>query len=389
MAIATIDHAWIKIPLPVPRGLSGGPITHSTDAVCRVRTADGAEGIGAGRGVDPPLLCEILSEAVAPLAIGQHEDKVEENWQRLHDALLGETVLRPAKWTRRGVLCAIGMVDQALWDIRAKRMGVPLCEAIGGTRRPVPAYLSDVFYMDGEPLDRTIDQALTLMDRSGYSALKIRIGRGIDDSVERTRQVRDQIGPDAKLMVDANQVWELTTAVRAAQVLEPYDITWLEEPIKPHGGLYPTHSGHDANGDTGKLAEATSVPIATGENHIDFGECADVIERGGITYLQFDAVKNGGVTDWLRIAGFAESRGVRLAPHHAPHFHVQLASAMPNGDWVEAFDNAQQHPAWPELFNGFPPVVNGEMIPPDAPGWGMSINEELLRSHGTLVDWTS
>lgn len=387
MAITSVESAWIQLPLKAPRGLSGGPITASTDAVCRVTTTDGVEGIGEARGSDLSVICQIVDEVLRPLLLGLDESEVEALWSRMHHALLGPGVLRPARWTYRAVLAAIGMVDQALWDIRARRAGAPVCVALGGARRAVPAYLSEGFYIEGQSREEMVDEAQAGLERLGFRALKVRIGRGIRDSVARIRCLRERLGEALVLMADANQAWDLTTALAALRRLDQYNLTWLEEPIKPHGGTYRLHDGHDANADTGCLAGRTRTPIATGENHVDYEECRDVVERGGAKYMQFDAIKNGGVTEWTRVARLCAEHAVAMAPHHVPHFHVHLASAVEHGAWVECFDYEKQHPAWPDLFPGFPPVVDGTMTPPDAPGWGMTISDEFLAKHGTLVRW--
>jgi L-talarate/galactarate dehydratase len=355
--------------------------------VCRISTTDGISGIGESRGSDLGTLCEIVTDAIMPLLVGECVVDIEETWQRLRQAILGPDVLRPAKWTRRAVLGAIGMVDQALWDIYAKSRNMPMAVAIGGERRAVPAYLSDVFYEPEIPFEQLLDEAEANMERGGYNALKVRIGCGVADSVDRVSGVRERFGDSVALMVDANQAWELTTAVRAAQSLDGLGLSWLEEPIKPHGGAYRPHDGHDANGDTGALADSSSIPIAIGENHVTCGECVDAVQRGHVGYMQFDAIKNGGVTEFLRVAEVCRRHSVPLAPHHVPHFHVSLASGVAGAEWVETFDNPLQHPAWPDLFDGFPEVINGTMTPPDAPGWGMDVNEDFLTRYGNLVNW--
>ena len=111
------------------------------------------------------------------------------------------------------------------------------------------------------------------------------------------------------------------------------------------------------------------------------------MDFGGIRYMQFDAVKNGGVTEWMKVAAMCEARGILMAPHHAPHFHVHLCAAVPHGVLVETFPNAKLYPAWPHLFDGFPECADGHVTVPDRPGWGMTINEAFLRERGTLVHW--
>ena len=117
-------------------------------------------------------------------------------------------------------------------------------------------------------------------------------------------------------------------------------------------------------------------------------ECHSLVEHGGIQYMQFDAIKNGGVTEFLKVASVCQAYGIPMAPHHVAHFHVQLAAAVPNGLILEAFDNTKQHVAWPDLFPGFPEVKDGHISVPDKPGWGMEINDELIESHGVKVNWT-
>ncbi len=103
--------------------------------------------------------------------------------------------------------------------------------------------------------------------------------------------------------------------------------------------------------------------------------------------MQFDCLKNGGVTEFLKVAALSQAHGVLLAPHHVPHFQVQLTAAMPNGYIVEVFDNAHQHVAWPDLFPGYPEVRDGKMWVPDRPGWGMEISDDFVERHGVKVHW--
>jgi L-alanine-DL-glutamate epimerase-like enolase superfamily enzyme len=111
------------------------------------------------------------------------------------------------------------------------------------------------------------------------------------------------------------------------------------------------------------------------------------VDKGQVRYVQFDCIKNGGVTEFMKVAAYAEAKGVLLAPHHVPHFHVQLAAAFPHACWVEVFDNAKQHVAWLDLFPGYPEVHDGHMACSDKPGWGFEVDDRFLKERGTLVHW--
>ena len=139
----------------------------------------------------------------------------------------------------------------------------------------------------------------------------------------------------------------------------------------------------------GQIAALTKIPLALGENHETLAQCRSAVENAPVRYLQFDAIKNGGVTEFLRVAAFCLAHGVPMAPHHVAHFHVQLAAAVPNGLMVEAFVNARQHVAWPDLFPGYPQIHQGHMILPDGPGWGLTVNDDLIHRHGTEVCWNA
>jgi L-alanine-DL-glutamate epimerase-like enolase superfamily enzyme len=389
MRIADVEVAWIQLPLPVPRGLSGGPITFSTDLVCRISTADGIRGIGEARGAPLPVMAEIIDQGLRERLLGEDAAATQYLWTRVEDALFGDGPSRPASWERRALLGAMAAVDLALWDVKAKAVGLSICRLLGGKPHPVPAYISSGFYVDGQSLEAMAEETVQELRARGFTATKIRVGRGSPEaSAARVRAVREAVGPDVKLMVDANQAWDTGEAIAHARAMEPYDVTWLEEPLPSPGRPHRrSREVKDWDAETGRVAAHTTIPIASGENHVTLEECRDLIDKGRVRYLQFDCVKNGGGTEYCKVAAYAEAKGVLLAPHHVPHFHVQLAAAFPHACWVEVFDNAKQHPAWPDLFPGYPEVRDGHMECPDRPGWGLDVNDGLLRRYGTLVRW--
>jgi L-alanine-DL-glutamate epimerase-like enolase superfamily enzyme len=390
LQITDVEVAWIQLPLPIGRGLSGGPITASTDLVCRITTSDGARGIGEARGAPLPVMAEIVDQGLRPLLVGEDAAATQYLWSKVEEALFGDDhPTRPAAWQRRALLGAMAAVDLALWDVKARAAGLSVCRLLGGRPHPVPAYISSGFYVEGQSIPAMAEEALAELTARGFRATKIRVGRGTpDDSAARVRAVREAVGPEVKLMVDANQAWDTGEAIAHAHAMEPYDLTWLEEPLPSPGRPHrETKEVKDWDAETGRVAAHSAIPLASGENHVTLEECRDLVDKGHVRYMQFDAIKNGGVTEFVKIASYCEATGVLLAPHHVPHFHVQLAAAYPHASWVEVFDSAKQHVAWPDLFLGYPEVRDGQMECHERPGWGMDVNDGFLRERGTLVRW--
>jgi len=371
------------MPLPKPRGLSGGLITHSTDALCRITTAGGLQGIGEARGGPLEQICEIIDTVFKPRLIGRHAAETERLWRGMRELLLGPGAPKHA-WQPRTVLAAIAAADLALWDIKAKAAGLPLCRLLGGRPTGVRAYFSDAFYSDDQPLEAAAAEAAEGLAAGGYSALKVRIGRDPDDDAERVRAFRREVGDGVDLMADVNQAWDLAQAQATLPRLEEFNLFWLEEPNSVRGRAEDFAAPDRL---TGEIAALTSIPLASGENHINLAECRSLIENAPLRFMQFDATKNGGITEFLEVAALCQAHDIPLAPHHVPHFHVQLVAAIPNGFILEVFDNAKQHVAWPDLFPGYPEVRQGKMWISEAPGWGMEINDDLIVREGVRVCW--
>ena len=228
------------------------------------------------------------------------------------------------------------------------------------------------------------DECVAALDSGGYKQLKMRIGKEPQEDAARVAAVRAAVGEEVDLMVDVNEAWDFDQAQATLPLLDKYGLVWLEEPGKLDR---PADDFTAPDRLCGEIAKITEIPIASGENHISLAECKSLIEHGRIRYMQFDAVKNGGLTEYIKVAGHSLANAIMLAPHHVPHFHAHIAAAMPHGFIVETFDNAKQHPAWPDLFDGFPEVRNGEMVLRDAPGWGMEINNDFVDRCGVKVAW--
>ena len=388
MKIEKAETAWVRIKCDEPQGLSGGYMTHSTDALCRITTADGIQGIGEGRGAPLHEICSIIQDVFTPLLENENALHTQYLWDKLYHATHepdGTIKSDYRKASVRGALCA---VDIALWDIKGKAAGMSVCELLGGRPHPVPAYIQKGFYVEGQTLSQMVDEAVEVLEAGGYRYLKMRVGRnGIEEARERVEVMRNALGDSIGLMVDVNGAWELPEAIEGARALEPYNLTWLEEPIPRTPRTLPKE-GYDWNVELGKLGKETTIPLAAGENHDGLIEFNELITKGKPKYMQVDVAKHsGGVSEWVKVVGICQANGILMAPHLVPQFHVHLVAAASNGFIVECGDNKRQHPSWPDLFPGWPEVRNGYMECPTAPGWGLTINDEMVRKHGTVVRW--
>jgi L-alanine-DL-glutamate epimerase-like enolase superfamily enzyme len=317
--IHSIEPGFYRIPLPtvLSDSMHGEMRAFELNTV-RVRDADGAEGVGYtftvgrnGVAVDAILLRE-MPEIFA----GEEADHVERLWQKGWWALHyggrgGPTVL------------AISAFDMALWDLKAKRAGLPLWNYLGGFDPKVPCYAG------GIDLDLPLDQLLRQTDANlakGFRAIKMKVGRKrLSEDVERVKAMREHLGDGFPLMADANMKWTVDEAIRAARALQPYDLTWLEEPTIPDDP-----AGH------ARIVREGGLPVAAGENLRTIWEFKQYIAGGGVTYPEPDVTNCGGVTPFMKIAHLAEAFNMPVTTHGAHDVTVHLLAACSNRSYLEA-----------------------------------------------------
>lgn len=253
---------------------------------------------------------------------------------------------------------ALAAIDIALYDLKAKRAGLPLAKFLGSHRDSVQTYNTS-----GGFLNASLEEVKARATRSleeGIGGIKIKVG--LPDSKEDLRRVagiREHIGGDVPLMVDANQQWDRATALRMGRQLEEFNLIWIEEPLDAYD-----FEGH------AHLANVLDTPIATGEMLASVAEHKGLINANGCDIIQPDAPRVGGITQFLRLAALADERGLGLAPHFAMEIHLHLAAAYPREPWVEHFD-------WLDpLFNERLETKDGRMIVPDRPGLGVTLSDQ-------------
>jgi L-alanine-DL-glutamate epimerase-like enolase superfamily enzyme len=174
-------------------------------------------------------------------------------------------------------------------------------------------------------------------------------------------------------MLDANQGWDLPTAVHAARLLEAHDIFWLEDPMPCYDERYTLQ----------RLKAAISIPIAVGETEYTPFGLRHMIAEGLVDYLIIDSTWAGSLTTWRKAAVMAEMYQIPLAAHHDPQIHVHAQAASPTGFILESFADLARDPLWFDLFSQCPELVEGYMSLPDGPGLGLELRDDTLENTGS------
>jgi L-alanine-DL-glutamate epimerase-like enolase superfamily enzyme len=350
--ITSIEPGFYRIPLPtvLTDSMHGEMRAFELNTV-RIRDSDGAEGVGytftVGR--NGAAIDTILARELPDIMDGEEADEIERLWHKAWWALHyggrgGPTVL------------ALSAFDMALWDLKAKRAHLPLWKALGGFDAKVPCYAG------GIDLDLPLDKLLRQTDDNlgkGFRAIKMKVGRAnLFEDVERVKAMREHLGAGFPLMADANMKWSVDGAIRAARALQPFDLTWLEEPTIPDDP-----AGH------ARIVREGGLPIAAGENLRTLWEFKLYVAGGGVTYPEPDVTNCGGVTPFMKIAHLAEAFNLPVTSHGAHDVTVHLLAACPNRSYLEA------HGFGLERYIAEPlKVQDGFALAPDRPGHGIAFD---------------
>jgi len=341
-------------------------------ALVRVRTRDGAEGWGQVAPYNADITARVLHRQVAPHALGWDEDE--------YDAL-GRTILeREFKFPGSYVCRALGGLDTALWDLRAKRAGVPVCELAGGQARPWPAYASSM-RRDIAPADEARRLA-QLQQAHGYEAFKIRVGaengHDADEWPGRTEElvptVRAAVGDDARLLVDANSCYSPQRAIEVGRMLEQHEVVHFEEPC-PYWELEWT----------AQVTASLDLDVTGGEQDCLLPTWRRMFELRAVDIAQPDVCYAGGFTRALRVASLANEAGIPVVPHSAnltlvTVFALHLLCAIPNaGPYVEfSIEDDEYYPWQRGLLREELTARDGLIDAPPGPGWGVEVEPAWL-----------
>jgi len=359
MKIKDLNTAHYRIPLPtVLSDSTHGEISHFELVTVRLVDDDGVEGVGYTYtvGSGGAAIQSLVKQDLASLLTGSDPGRIEALWDSMWWKL---------HYVGRGGLAAfaISAVDIALWDMKGQRGNEPLWRLLGGHANRVKAYAGGIdLQFTLEELQKQTEENLA----RGFLAIKMKVGRdNLKEDISRVASIRDFVGPDIVLMVDANMRWSVDTAIRAARALQPYDVYWLEEPTIPDD-----IKGH------ARIATEGGLPVATGENLHTIYEFQNIIEHGRVSFPEPDVSNIGGITNWMRVAKLAYANNLPVTSHGVHDLHVHLLSAVPNASYLEA------HGFGLEPYLAHPvPIENGEAIAADRPGHGVEFDWDKMAAH--------
>lgn len=327
------------------------PMTEVVFLFAEIKSALGYEGLGfsySKRAGGPAQYAH--AKEVADVLIGKDPNDIAKNYVSLLWA--GASVGRSGVATQ-----ALAALDIALYDMKSKRADLPLAKFLGAHRESVRTYNTSGGFLNAS-LGEVKDAASASIE-NGIGGIKIKVGLpDTSEDIRRVTAVREHIG-DVPLMVDANQQWDRSTALRMGRAFEDLDLVWIEEPL----------DAYDAEGHA-RLTQALDTPIATGEMLSSVAEHKNLIAKRACDIIQPDAPRVGGITNFMQLLALADEAGLELAPHFAMEIHVHLAACYPREPWVEHFD-------WLDpLFNESLDTEGGRMLVPERPGLGFSLSEQ-------------
>jgi L-alanine-DL-glutamate epimerase-like enolase superfamily enzyme len=340
--IRELRTAAYRVPLEEPE--SDGTLTWDHTGVVVVHVVAG-DHVGLGFTYGPGACRAVIDELLVDVVRGRDPDDVVGAWDAMVRAV--RNAGRPGV-----VSMAIAAVDVALWDLKARRSGLALASLLGRVREAVPIYGSGGFTSMDEA--NLVDQMRSFVHDQGIPRVKMKIATGWGAhparDLDRIAAVRDAIGPDAELYVDANGGYTRKAATRVGHALRATGATWFEEPV----------SSDDLAG-LREVRDAIDADVAAGEYGYHLAYFGQMCATGAVDVVQADVSRCAGITEWLRVAAVAAAHGLQISGHCAPALHAHVAAAVPNLRHVEYFaDHVRVDHL---LFGGVLEPVDGALVP--------------------------
>jgi len=353
---------------------------YSERCICVVKVTASNGQYGWGEGYGPAHVLEAGIKLLKPMVLGLNPLENEVIWNRMYRKTLD--------FARRGTLVAsISAIDIALWDLKGKILNLPVATLLGGAQRDkIKPYATGLYFTSHDNPSQDFDEEIRKYVSQGFKAIKMKVGLGIEEDYKNVKRMREVVGDDIQLMVDSNHAYSFREAVLLSKKIEPFNISWFEEPLSPE--FY-----HQYN----ELRNKTSIPISGGEcEYLRFG-FHQLLRNKSVDIIQPDICACGGLTEAKRIAALATTYGVEVIPHTwgtsigihvALHFIANLEAIpgrMKSPDFLIEYDQTEN--ALREQLT-FPPIEmkDGMIEVPKRPGLGIDVNEEVLRKFAIPKD---
>jgi len=355
--VSKIEIFRFNIPFTSPVATSLGIFTHAASLLVRVHCSDGLYGTGesspigaiTGESQDTSLAA---AQDLGRNLIGKNPYEIEARMAEMAGSFRFTSATRAA-------------FDLAMYDLLGKRADMPLYALLGGKKRTIR---TDITLPMVAP--EAMAELATQYIREGYDALKIKLGTGRKEDIARVKHIRQAVGPDVALRLDANQAWDYPTAAGILRAIETDDIQYCEQPVP--------HWDHDS---LKRLRQNCSIPIMADESLFDHRDAFRLAQAQAVDYFNIKLAKSGGIHAALKINAIGEAAGIRcmvgcmfetrLGLSAAAH----LASAKPNIIFAD-LDSSLYHASDPIL--GGIQLSSGRIELPDAPGLGADVNPEAL-----------
>lgn len=358
MKIKAVRTALYDIPPQVERVDAIQAFVSMEFPFIEIEDADGVIGTGfsytIGKGGE--AIRQIMDAYLTPILLEEDAANIDRIWNRMW---------METHWVGRGGIVGLGIaaVDIALWDLMAKRAELPLYQLLGGAREAVPVYNTDGGWLHLTEAE-LVRQSVEFVAQ-GFKGIKMKVGRdSLLEDVARVHAVRKAIGEEPYLMIDANMKWNAREAIQLARRVEDAGLFWFEEPIEADD--VDSHA---------VLREKTTIPIAVGETLYNKFVFQEYIAQGAADILQPDAVRVGGISEWMKVAHTAECFGLSVSPHFLMDLHVHLSAAVPHSLFVEYI------PSLDLVLEDTLVLEDGHFSPPNRPGHGILFDKTKLSAY--------
>lgn len=328
-----------------------------------IATAAGITGYGLTGNLQTFGVREFINRQLAPFLKGKNALDTEARWQEMF------LTFNP-RYQTGAFSSAVSAIDIALWDIKGKHLKMPVWRLLGGAKKTVPAYITfGLLQFDRDQLVEFVRRFLAGGQDKFKMVVAIDNGENIAEDARRVSAVREAIGPNCDLMIDGNYLFSVNRALQLAKHVEPYNITWFEEPVY----------GNDARL-LSQLRQRCSVPVSAGQNEGSRFRHLELLQHAAVDILQPNVCYVGGYTEGMKVAALAQAYNILIADGGGwPHHNMHLQAAASNG-WRVEF----HYLMWQTgnmIYRNPPQPVKGNVTLTEDPGLGLEPNREALKEY--------